>query len=139
MSLQRRDMRLTIPKPPLSDGHIVLTPLTHKDAEEIATVCDIEGFSHLDAQLVLQVPQVDSCQFLRFWAISRAGLWSVDFDLPPTMIQSCFGVHEDGPQSRLMGIVGFNLLHMPHGSPDRVNVYYWTTPTARGKDIAPDA
>jgi RimJ/RimL family protein N-acetyltransferase len=136
MSIEPRDLRLTIPEEPLTDGHVVLAPLTIEDADEVGKFCDIAGFNEMDSQLVLQAPGVDPCQFLRSWAMSRAALWHLDFELPIAMVHASFGVREYANDGPLAGIVGFNWIYKP---PNHVNVYYWTEPSARGREIATHA
>lgn len=128
-------LRLVTPSSQLGDAVISLSPITMADGEEIVAIGDVQGFKPLFDPGLIDAPLNDNQRF-QLWAGKRAALWN-SIDIPVTMQDACFAVRQAG-LSPLAGVVGFN---RPHGSSfsDRLNIYYWTAPSMRGRGIAAKA
>jgi RimJ/RimL family protein N-acetyltransferase len=139
VAIERLQLSLVTPSPPLTDGQIGISPLNDDNARQIAAICDTEGFYAMDERLGDESPDGEPCHRLRVWALSRSSLWRVDFEMPVPFVEAWFGIHEPSDDGGLAGIVGFS---HPAGWSEkavwanRINVSYWMSPTRRGKRLA---
>lgn len=125
------------PKAPLTDGRLVLTPISDADAAEMQQICDMAGWDAMQTPGAVNVfLTVKGCLRWFVWAASVAQSWE-DEDFPADEAHTCFAIRIQG-QGNLAGVVGYTRLSSPEWR-GRLTVYYWTAPAMRKNRVATDA
>jgi RimJ/RimL family protein N-acetyltransferase len=124
------------PATALTDGTLVLTPVSEADAAELQEICDLEGWNDMQVPGITNVfMTVPGCKRLFVWADALRHSW----DAPGFReVHTCFAVRARTDANALAGVIGFTRSNRPqwHG---RLTTYYWTAPAMRGKGVATGA